>query len=66
MTTKPKIIQTWTVRNSSGQYLGNVHAYIAEQAIAKVVASDNATASTFRRSQPASLKLEQLTAKVES
>ena len=63
---KPKETAVWTVRNHLNQYLGSFRAFTAEQAISKAVAADRATASTFRKSQPASLNVSGLTAKVES
>jgi hypothetical protein len=52
----------WTVRNKSGQYLATYRAFTAEQAINKVLEDDRRIASTFRRSQPSSMKREGLTA----
>lgn len=60
-----KQIQMFTVRNAKGQYLGTFAAYTAEAAIQRLIASDRSTASTFRKSQPATIWTG-LTAKVES
>lgn len=65
--TKRKI-QSFTVRNTQGQFLGTYHALTAEMAIQKHKAADAATGSTFRKSQPAMRRPidMNLTAKVES
>lgn len=63
---RSKIAAVWTVRNHLGQFIGTYRAYTGAQAIQRAVADDRSTASTFRKSQPASLKAEQLTAKVEN
>lgn len=63
---QPKQSRVWTVRNAQGQYMGSYYAYTAEQAISRVIADDNRVASTFRKSQPASIKRDGLTAKVET
>lgn len=65
MARKAKESQLWTVRNTQGQYMGNYFAFTAEQAISRVIADDNRTASTFRKSQPASIKRDGLTASIE-
>ncbi len=62
---KAKQIQVWTVRFISGGFVGSFHAYTAEQAIAKAVAADRSTASTFRESQPANLHNFAMVATVE-
>ncbi len=63
---KAKEIQVWTVRFVSGGYVGAFHAYTAEQAIAKAVAADRSTGSTFRKSQPSNLHNFAMTAIVEN
>lgn len=60
-----KMKEIYTVRNSSGQYLGSFYAYNEKGAIARLVREDANTASTFRKSQPAT-KFINLTAKVEA
>jgi hypothetical protein len=62
---RPKETAIWTVRNHLGQYIGAYRAYTAEQAVQRAVSADNATASTFRKSQPASLKASGLAATIE-
>ncbi len=65
MPRQKKEIAIWTVRNTKGQFLGTFYAYTAQEAINKLVASDRSTASTFRKSQPASIKASDCVAAVE-
>jgi len=62
---KKKVSTVWTVRNLQGQFIGTYWALTAEQAIGKAVRDDYRTASTFRKSQPATLRASDLTASVE-
>jgi hypothetical protein len=55
---KRKEICLWAIANRRGQYLGSYKAYTAAEAIAKLIRDDAATASTFRKGQPASLRAE--------
>lgn len=43
----------YIVRNAQGQYLGTYRAKNAQAAIQRHIDQDRATASTFRKSQPA-------------
>jgi len=63
---KTKVIQSWTVRNHLGQYIGTYHAYTAEQAIARHVAADRSVGSAFRKSYRTSDTVADFTAKVEN
>ena len=60
-----KKIQLFTVRNQQGQFLAKYYAFTAPQAINKLIQDMAATAATFRKSQPMSLRAEGLTATVE-
>jgi hypothetical protein len=57
-----KEICLWAISNAKGQYIASYRAYTAQEAINKAIRDDAATAATFRRSQPASLKAIDLTA----
>lgn len=58
-------MQMFTVRNASGQFLGTYRALTARQAISHLVRDQTATASVFRKSQPA-VAFRELTASVEA
>jgi len=63
MARKAKVLQVWTLRNASGQYIGNYRAYSADAAISRFMNDQNVYMSIFRHGTP--VKAKEIYASVE-